>query len=152
MSNFFKNWNWGKGITVAIILMCCGILSIVYIATTYKYDMVIDNYYEEELKFNDQAKAIENAHALSRPLLINQDKNFLLVEFPPECTSASLQGSLQLYRASDASKDILVPIQFVSGSVMTIPLKETIKGNYHAIAQWNMNGKSYKLVQDFEIM
>jgi hypothetical protein len=152
MRSVFKNWNWGKGIALAIVLMCCGIIYIVYVATTYNYDMVIDNYYEEELKFNDQAAAIANAHQLSSTIDIQQDDNFLIVAFPKDCEAQEIAGTLQLYRASDASKDIIIPIQFVSGSVMTIPLEKTIKGNYHAIAQWTMNGKYYKIVKDFEIL
>lgn len=150
--NIFKNWNWGKGIAVAIVLMCCGIISIVYIASTYKYDMVIDNYYEEELKFNDQAQAIENAHQLSADITMHQNEKFLFITFPNECTSSDIKGSLQLYRPSDATRDINIPIEFIEGSIMTIPLNETIKGNYHAIAQWTMNGKAYKVVKNFEVL
>ncbi len=151
MSSLFKNWNWGKGIATVIVILCCGILFVVYRATTYKYDMVIDNYYEEELHFNDQATAIENASKLSQPLKISYEGDFILFEFPLECANKDIKGELQLYRPSDANKDIRVPIKFIAGTVMSIPKKQTIAGNYHAIAQWVMDGKTYKIVKDFDI-
>lgn len=151
MSNIFKNWNWGKGIATAIVILCCGILFVVYRATTYQYDMVIDNYYEEELHFNDQAAAIANAKKLSQTLVISQEQDFILFEFPKECADKISKGELHLYRPSDASKDLKMPIKFISGTVMSIPKGQTILGNYHAIAQWEMDGKAYKFVKDFEV-
>ncbi|OJU75998.1 MAG: hypothetical protein BGO09_14370 [Bacteroidetes bacterium 47-18] len=151
MLRFFNNWNWGKGITVAIILLCCGILTIVYKATTYNYDMVLSNYYEEELNFNDNVAASRNARALSQPIRISQENGYIMVEFPGECAGKDLKGSLQLYRASDAARDITVPIHFVSGTVVTIPETAAVRGYYNVIARWTMDGKAYKATKDFQV-
>lgn len=151
MSTFFKNWHWGKGIALTIAILCGGIIFIVYKASTYNYDMVIDQYYEEELKFNDQARAIKNAAALSAPLKIEQVNDYIIIEFPPECANKDIKGKLQLYRASDATKDIMIPLVFTSGNIITIPLSQTIKGNYNVIAQWIMDGKEYKFVEEYNV-
>lgn len=152
MLHFFKTWNWGKGITVVIVLLCSAILTVVYKATTYNYDMVLSNYYEEELHFNDHMLASHNARSLSRPIRVSQEQGFILVEFPEECTGQDIKGSVQLYRASDAARDITIPIQFVSGTVVTIPGTSTIKGHYNVIARWTMNGKNYQATQDLQVL
>lgn len=152
MLHFFKTWNWGKGIATAIVLLCSAILLVVYKATTYNYDMVTGNYYEEELHFNDNVRAAQNAQSLSRPVRISQEGGFILVEFPEECKGQQLEGSLQLYRASDAGKDLIIPIRFVTGTFVSIPETATIRGHYNFIARWTMNGKDYRVSKDFQVL
>ncbi len=147
-----KKLNWGHWLTIAIVVMCLGIIFLVYKATSYNYDMVLPNYYEEELKFNDQAQASRNAQELSRSIILTQEKDYLIVEFPTECIGKTMQGYIQLYRPSDADKDIIVPIQFGRESIQAIPLSKTIHGMYILKTEWKMDGKEYKVEKEFKII
>lgn len=148
----YKKFNWGHGLIIAITIMCIGIIFLVYKATTYNYDMVLPNYYEEEIKFNDQAKASRNANELTRSIIITQEDKYLIIDFPPECLNKDISGFIQLYRPSNAEKDLIVPINFSKETIQAIPLSETIKGVYILKSEWLMDGKEFKVEKEFKII
>ena len=41
-------FNWGFGITVAIVLFCSGIVTLVYLSFQHPVNMVSENYYADD--------------------------------------------------------------------------------------------------------
>lgn len=144
-------WNWGTGITIFIIAACSAIVFMVYKTTTYHFDMVETDYYSQELKFNDQVQAKRNAKQLSDQMHISNNNDFLIISFPKEMQNQKIEGKVLLYKASDASKDVELPIQLVQENVMAIDQKQLVKGWYNVKASFDMNGKSYIMEQEYQV-
>jgi len=144
-------WNWGTGITLFIIAACSAIVFMVYKTTTYPFDMVEADYYSQELKFNDQVQAKRNAKQLSDQMHISNNNDFLMISFPKEMQNQKIDGKVLLYKASDASKDVELPILLAQANVMAIDQKQLAKGMYTIRASFDMNGKSYIMEQEYQV-
>lgn len=55
------NWNWGKGIVMVYVLFVAGMLYLVFQSKQQKLDLVVDDYYQQELKFQGQIDAAQRA-------------------------------------------------------------------------------------------
>ena len=52
---------WPAGIIAFFVLLLCGMATVVAIAVTHRESMVNDNYYEQELKFQNQIDSVARA-------------------------------------------------------------------------------------------
>ena len=59
---------WPLGIVITFVLFFCGMASVVVIAATHREDLVSDNYYEQELKFQNQIDGAARAKNPARRL------------------------------------------------------------------------------------
>ena len=64
-------FNWGYGIMVLYISFALAILFLVYKCTQHPVDLVSPDYYDKEIKFQQQYDKEQNATALSTPLQLN---------------------------------------------------------------------------------
>ena len=80
-------WNWGKGIAVVYILFVIGTLSFVTFAFTQKVELVSNDYYAQEIDYQNRIEQTERANALEEHVDINYDTNnnsgkILLCNYP----------------------------------------------------------------------
>lgn len=77
-------FNWGTKIALLYIGFVAMILTLVIMASNVKFDLVTKDYYNQELKFQDQINATANQRALSQPLQIKEANDQVTISFPPE--------------------------------------------------------------------
>lgn len=77
-------FNWGTKIALLYIGFVCMILTLVIMASNVKFDLVTKDYYNQEMKFQDQIDAAANQNALSAPLQIQEAGDRVTISFPPE--------------------------------------------------------------------
>ncbi|MBS2212316.1 FixH family protein [Carboxylicivirga mesophila] len=136
-------FNWGHGIILVIVLAVAGFLSMVFITTRERIDMVTEDYYPKELKYDDQIEKIKNYNALSKKVEVTLG-DALYIQFPDNIANASdISGLVHLYRPSDKDLDIEKDIQLNSSYGMSIPLTDLMNGKYELIIEWQANGQPY---------
>ncbi|WP_430809937.1 MULTISPECIES: FixH family protein [unclassified Carboxylicivirga] len=136
-------FNWGHGIVVVIVAGVLGLLSLMFITTRQRIDMVTDDYYPKELKYEDQISKIKNYKALAKKVTVEQ-KGGVLITFPDNIADADdIKGSVHLYRPSDKSLDIEMPVKLNEAYRMLLPLEAFKKGKYEVIIEWQANGQPY---------
>lgn len=133
--------SWGKGIIIVFILFVIGIGVMVYKSMSKNVDLVTTNYYEKELKFQEQINKVNNSNSLKEPLKVEITEGGIYLLFP--VNTADVTGEIAFYRPSDARGDFKIPVKPESGGkqfVSTVSLK---KGMWKVQVNWNSAGKDY---------
>lgn len=144
-------WNWGTGITIAIIVAASLMIFLVYKSMNVTFDMVEKDYYAEELKFDGKMKATENTHLLSSPLSINETDELIIVSLPKECIGKTDNGTLTFYRPSAKDLDLFIPFTANDDGNIIVEKTKMQKGLYRMKASWNMDGKDYLVEKNFYV-
>ena len=76
--------SWGYKIAGVYLLFVAGILFLVFKANNENYDLVTENYYEEELKFQNVIDQKDRSYSLSALPEINFENGELIIQFPQE--------------------------------------------------------------------
>lgn len=95
--------NWGKGIAIAIGVFIIYIASFVYIAFTKDADLIRDDYYENELAFDDTKAKRLNYKNLAFNVEVEQNENGVKIRFPQDYNEIS--GSIFFYRPDKKKYD-----------------------------------------------
>jgi len=75
-------WNWGKGIFLTFIIFFSGIALIIIFPFNQKVDLVTENYYKEELLYQDQINKINRTNNLSEKIRVEHTKDILKINYP----------------------------------------------------------------------
>jgi hypothetical protein len=134
--------SWGYKITAVYLVFVAGILFLVFKANQQKFDLVTEDYYGEELKYQNVIDQKSNVSALSAAPSIRHSVDHISIQFPQEFQGKALTGEVYLYRPSDASKDIK-KVFTVNGTDLQIALPAALSGTYELKLSWNVNGKSF---------
>lgn len=136
-------FNWGHGLFVVIILGITGFLTLVFITTRERIDMVTDEYYPKELKYQDQIEKTKNYNALTQKieLKVNGD---LAVIFPKLTDKPEgITGNIHIYRPSDKRLDLQKEIQLDTTFTAMFNKSALQSGKYEVIIEWQANNQPY---------
>lgn len=137
--------NWGTGIVIAIIAFMSFILFFVVKMFTddqYEYDLVVEEYYKQEIGFQDELNAEKNALELTENVLIEQTETGVLIDFPGNEASSDIGGVVTFYRPSNKNLDFTKVI-ILEDQKMLIPRDEIATGRWNISVKWDQNGKTY---------
>ena len=138
-------FNWGTGIVVAIIAFIGFIMFFVIQMSTgkkYSHDLVSDKYYENELKFQEEIDASENALKLKENIKLQKTVEGLRIYFPKEMNANEIKGKVFLYRPSNKQLDFEIPI-LLSNTYLLVPEKRLLDGRWNIIVSWKYNDTPY---------
>lgn len=142
-------WNWGTGITITIIV-AIGLMSfLVYKTTTIQFEMVENDYYAQELKYNDVLIASRNAQALSSRIELKESADFVTIVVPQECMGNDVSGEILLYRPSSEQHDVTIDFKPDSNRQIIISKKKLITGIYKLKADWKIGDMPFHDEQSF---
>lgn len=138
-------FNWGTGIVLAFIGFIGFILYFVIIASTSEkanHDLVTDEYYQEELVYQESIEAIENARSLGEKIGVRQTGSGFSLQFPTDWDLSSINGVIVMYRPSNKNLDFQIPISLVNAR-MDIPARRLAEGKWNLTIRWEMGGETY---------
>lgn len=134
--------NWGKGILAVCIIFVIGVGVMVYISVNKNIDLVTKNYYEEEIKYQQQIDKINNSNNLKKQLIMQQNDGSLVIIFPDD-EYRDIKGEISFYRPSDAKKDFKIPITLSGRNQQVIATSTLQKGLWKVQVNWNKSGVDY---------
>ncbi len=134
--------SWGYKIFIGYSLFVVGIMFLVFKANQQNFDLVTENYYEEELKYQEVIDQKGRTALLSAPPKISHSVNSVSIQLPPEFSRAAAEGQVYLYRPSDATKDIRERFATANGAA-EIKLKYGLSGAYALKLSWQSGGKTF---------
>ncbi len=138
--------NWGKGIFIFYSLFVVAILSVVYFSFTQEVNLVAEDYYKQELAYEDQISRIRNTNKLANKPTLVLRKNFIELTFPKEITP---KGNILFFRPSDSSKDSRTPIVLDANGTQKIDFSAQQQGKWIAKLLWSDGSKEYYQAFDF---
>lgn len=133
---------WGYKIFFAYTLFAAGILFLAYKASQQKFDLVTENYYDAELKYQNVIDEKSNANFLSEPPKISHTVNTLSLQLPKEFANKEVKGEIYLYRPSDQTKDIRKSFSTGQG-FYEMNLGRDLSGSYAVKLSWEAAGKKF---------
>ena len=137
--------NWGTGIVIVIAAFISFIMYFVITMSTnkkYSYDLVTDNYYQQELQYQKQIEAEKNAKNLIENVKLKHSEFGLTVNFPKDLDYKMINGKVFLYRPSNKQLDFEIPIS-ISKPYLLVPEKRLLDGHWNIIVSWTYEKKDY---------
>lgn len=140
--------DWGKGIILTLAAFAGIIISMVVICVRQDdIHLVTQNYYEEEIKYQDQIDKMINANQLEYEALAYDAQRRLIELHLPK----GAKGTLHLFRPSDARLDQKLDFDIQDDESNAINLSELKPGYWKVKMTWVEDNTSYYLEKKINI-
>ena len=137
------NFNWGTGITLFFSLFVVILVTTVVRTTYHDHSLVMDKYYEADLKYQEQYDKLRNTQALAEDIKIEKDVKGETLSFHFPKGQKNISGEILLFKPDDKTKDKKVTILTDSNNVFTIPVSGLPFGKWRIKVDWQNEGKGY---------
>ncbi|MBU3821757.1 FixH family protein [Flavobacteriaceae bacterium XHP0103] len=137
--------NWGTGIVLAFIGFISFIMYFVVtmnIDSEYDHELVTEDYYAEELQYQNDIDKLINAKNLTENISYKRTTEGLVIYFPSNVDYKKVTGKMFLYRPSNKQLDFDTAIS-LSNPYLLIPDKRLVDGRWNIKVDWQYNGQSY---------
>lgn len=134
--------NWGAGIAILYTGFVAMILVLVFMSTRQKIDLVTDQYYAEELRFQDKINKKERALKLSEPLRWEVNEKGIAIHYPKIFSEKNITGNVKLYCPSDNKKDRSFHIK-TEDHTQFITADQIPDGRYYLQVDWQNGTETY---------
>ena len=132
--------HWGHGIAIFFTCFVAFMIFMVVKSFQQNIDLVTENYYEQELKFQQQIDKIHNTKKLDEQVTVRLEDEGLLITFPD---LESIKGHIQVFRPSDAQFDLERTIDLDGHNRQSISTASLPAGFYRIKIDWNAEGKEF---------
>jgi hypothetical protein len=140
--------NWGRGLTLFIVGFILAMLGMVYIAFKQSNEMIEDNYYDREVRYQEIIDAKSNLNPLLGEFILADSNDFILLRLPASASTAIQDGELRMIKMDAAASDNTLN---VTQAETRIDKAKFQKGLYHIKLGWDSEGKSYFYENDLMI-
>jgi nitrogen fixation protein FixH len=140
---------WPIGITAFFALALMFLVTFVIWASRQHEDLVAQNYYENEVRFQKQLDQMNRTQPLAAQVTVAYDavlQNIVITL--PAAQAANAVGQIHLYRPSDAALDRSVPLAVNRNGVQQLDAKALPSGLWKIRVQWSVGGEEYFLDRD----
>lgn len=133
--------NWGKSIILAFILFATFIAVLVTVCMRQDISLVTKDYYQEELKYQDQIERMSNAAALThKPVITASAERRLTLSFDQLPNIET--GELKLFCPANAAADKTFALRATPETTQVLG-NSLPKGMYRARMTWRMQGREF---------
>lgn len=139
--------NWGKGIIIGMVLFMGFIITLVTIMMRQKIDLVQEDYYQQELQYNQQYNAESNYLSAQNRIEIGSRADTLLLHFPADFHTG--KATIQLRRPNNKNLDVVFAVD--ASEQVKIPIKHLEKGQFKCIISGIYRGKEYQMSQQIAL-
>ncbi|WP_109829880.1 FixH family protein [Reichenbachiella versicolor] len=144
--------NWGKSVTLAFVLFAGLIITMVTLCMKQDVNLVANNYYEEELAYQDQIDRINNYTRLAEKPAIIQNGSMISLQFPVSVITQLDKGKIHFFRPSEGNIDKTFSLKFNEEGIQAFDLKDTKHGLWKTKLTWVSNsGVEYYYEQSIVI-
>lgn len=144
--------SWGHGVVIALGTFIVFILAMIFFFPMGQKnsELITENYYEEELQYQDVIDAKNRAGKLAEIPKINISTAGLKISFPSDINNQNSKFNFFLYRSSDQNLDIKKDFVLDAQNSYQIPSKVLVKGGYILKLMWTKDQKDYQVDYDIE--
>jgi nitrogen fixation protein FixH len=108
----------------------------------YGHDLVVEDYYGQELQFQTEIDNQEHAKTLKEDITWKKTNDGIVITFPEDKDINLVKGKVFLYRPSNKQFDFEIPIS-LSNHNLLIPDKRLLDGRWNIKVDWKYNTNSY---------
>ena len=134
-------WNWGTKIFISFLLFGAFIMYMVVQAFREDFDLVSENYYQDELAYQERIVEKANLHETGETIAVSQINNEILFEYPK--TFSGAKGTIYFYHPSRKIFDKTFSLDIDNEDQQRVATEQLVKGRYKVKISWQVNGLSY---------
>ncbi len=136
-------FNWGLGIALVYLSFMGLMIGAVLCSRQQDHSLVSDQYYADDLKYQEHYDKLANTGELDADLHIafTADRSGLSFRFPEGMQN--IQGEIYFFRPSDQSADFRVPLELGKGNHQVIPVAGLDPGLWRVKVDWASSGKAF---------
>ncbi|MCA0932068.1 FixH family protein [Lutimonas saemankumensis] len=137
--------NWGTGIFLAMLAFMIFILTFVYKSIAldeYQHELVSEDYYKDELHYQEEIDKINNAKELSENIELENTNEGILIKFPEEVLMANISGTIYFQRLSNEKLDFVEEIK-LDNHKQLIRSDRLVSGKWIVKIDWKNQEKEY---------
>jgi hypothetical protein len=142
LTSLWEKFNWGTGIFLVYSAFVIFMLSLVYMSTQQKIELVTENYYTKGVDFQSQINEQSNVAALiEKPTIKQLENGNVEIKFPVSDTN-QIKGEIAFFRPSDKDLDFMIPIQLqiTKNQIITQKIEQ---GLWRVKLSWTENDKKF---------
>lgn len=145
-----KNITWAHGIIFALAAFMIFILSMLFLFPNGQQnsELVTEDYYEEELAYQQVIDAKNAADTLKLKPQYIQNPAGITIKFPENINNNNAKFSYVLNRTDDQNLDLKKTVILDATNTFTIPKSVLVNGNYTLRMSWTKNNTEYRMDYD----
>lgn len=135
--------NWGHKIALVYGLFMAFMISMLFLSRRYDHELVTEDYYAEELAYQERIDAGKNLAESPFEVEVRQEEGTLSLYFERFPSIEEVKGEVILYKPDNENLDETLPLKFEEGSNrMDIDSKGKY-GRYKVKVLFEYEGKSF---------
>ncbi len=135
--------SWGIRIVIVYVGFIAMIAFMIIRTMGEKVELVSTDYYQQELRFQQQIDKSNAVKELGTVPVITADAENIEILFPDTLMQHELTGKIRLYRPSDASKDVELELGPDANGRQLVPTDELLTGLYDIKLSWTSGGQEF---------
>lgn len=128
--------NWGKGIAIAMGMFIVFIVILASTLMSHKVDLVSEDYYQQEVNYQDEIDARERGYSF-QPIIATIQDDYLSIRIPDDWSTRQVE--VVLTRPNDQTLDRKYSITDTKS--LLVPLRQLTKGAYTLRSECLIDGK-----------
>ncbi|SOD93369.1 FixH family protein [Spirosoma fluviale] len=133
--------NWGKSIVLVFVLFAGFIGTMVVRMSRQTIDLVRDDYYQDEMAYQQQIDRVSNARELDPATYIQYQDGSQQVKL--RLPDSLQRGTLTLYCPADRKQDIRLPLTASTQVITAISMQKRQRGLWRAQLAWFDGKREY---------
>ncbi|NNG27607.1 MAG: nitrogen fixation protein FixH [Ignavibacteriaceae bacterium] len=135
--------SWGTGIVIAFAIFMGVTVSTAVYLMNQDVNLVADDYYDQEIKYQQQIDRINRTNKLDEKNIIVFNGSAINVTIPESLIGRDLTGEIYFYRPSDKTSDIKIPLYPDTLGLQVIPVSSLEKGLWAVKVNWLTGDNEY---------
>jgi len=143
---------WGHGVIIALGAFILFILGMIFLFPLGKQnsELITENYYEEELQYQNVIDAKKRADDLADKPHIEITQNGIKFDFPKDISNENSTFKFYLFRTNDRNLDIEKKVTLNPDNTLFIPAEVLVKGSYTLKLMWKKANLDYQIDYDIQ--
>jgi nitrogen fixation protein FixH len=134
--------NWGLGIALGFLCFVLFMSTLVIQSFRQNFDLVHEDYYGEELKYQDRINRGMQSSGLTGKITYELSATEIVINFPGEIKKQNISGEVLFFRPSDKKMDVKARIHLNDGQ-QHFQRSLFSKGLYKIQINWEAAGTKY---------
>jgi hypothetical protein len=131
--------NWGHSVAIAFVGFAAFIVYMVVKAYQQDVNLVSEDYYAKEIKYQEQMDKMSNAYDIQDQILVTQNSSDITITFP----TAEIEGTVIFFRPSDEKRDVKKDLKVDNKRQQRFNKSEFQRGLYKVQLDWMQGGQKY---------
>lgn len=140
---YAMKFNWGTGIALFYGTFVVVLVFAVIQSTKQDNSLVSDDYYADDLKYQEHYDKLVNAQSLEQDLTVKNNANQGQVELQFPSTLGQVTGEVYFFCPSDSQQDFRVPVETDTAFLQVVSTQNLKQGLWKVKVDWKAQEKVF---------